>query len=216
MNRTVTYYIQRPNCFRLQLTDSIFLDFPIIILFFVVGYAFFRIFYKSKFSLLFRPCSLIGCFLMALLAGKIELFTFHFLSEALFVVSMNYKYKLQLTGIIFVYFTIFLFAIASMLLFRAFYGKALKHIFDICKYPRSSYIFTTFLMVFDVLLGFTHRLLLNFPFIQLCTLIFIEVICLISFLIYLFRCRMSRVDFGMTLCAMNCARLIFIATLLIF
>jgi hypothetical protein len=115
-----------------------------------------------------------------------------------------------------VYFTAFLLAISSMLLFRSFYGKTLKHIFDICKYPHSSFMFATFLLVFDVLLGFAHRLLLDFPFIQLCTLMVIEVICLTLLLVYLFRCRISRVSLGIVFCGMNCARLIFIITLLIF
>jgi hypothetical protein len=80
MNKIVTSYMQRPNGIRLQLTDAIFMDFPIIILFFAFGWIFFRLLFKFRVSLLLRPCSIIGCFIMALLAGKIEVFTFHFIS----------------------------------------------------------------------------------------------------------------------------------------
>jgi hypothetical protein len=216
INKIVTSYMQRPNGIRLQLTDAIFMDFPMIVIIFAFGCAIFRLLYRYRLSLLLRPFSFIGCLFIALLAGKIEVFTFHFLSEALSLVSANLWHKLQTACIIFAYFTVFLFAVASMLLFRAIYGKTLKYMFDICKYPHSSYMFTTFLLVFDVLLGFAHRLLLKFPLLQLCTLITIEVLCLVILLMYLFRCRLSKIGFGVTLCAMNCARLTFIVTLLIF
>jgi hypothetical protein len=216
MNKIVTSYMQRPNGIRLQLIDAIFIDFPMIVLIFAFGRAIFRLLDRYRLSILLRPFSLMGCLLIALLAGKIEVFTFHFLSEALSLISANFWHKLQTACIIFAYFTVFLFAVASMLLFRAIYGKTLKYMFDICKYPHSSYMFTTFLLVFDVLLGFAHRLLLNFPLFQLCTLIVIEVICLVILLMYIFRCRLYKIGFGVTLCAMNCARLAFIVTLLIF
>jgi hypothetical protein len=186
------------------------------ILLFGIGCILFRLLFRYRVSLLLRPCSILGCFIFAILAGKIQVFTFHFLSEMLHLVSPHLLQKLQTTAIIFAYFIVFVLAISSMLLHRATYGKALKYVFDICRYPSSSYILMTVAFgFFDVFLGFTHRLLLKDPFLQLCILITLEVGCLAFLLVFLFRCRFVNSLLGVTLCMMNLSRLTFVVTLLV-
>lgn len=214
MNREVTAYMQRPNGMRLLLADTVFLDLPTAIALFGLGCLLFRLLSRCRVSLLLRPCSILGCFLVALLAGKVEALTFHFLSEALLLASAHFTQKLQTTALIFAYFGVFVFAIGSMLLHRASYGKRLKYVFDYCRYPSaSSFFMTAAFGLFDVLLGFAHRLLLGVPSLQLCVLMALEAGCLALLLAFLFRRRFASTAFGATLCAMSCARLAFVGTL---
>jgi hypothetical protein len=70
--------------------------------------------------------------------------------------------------------------------------------------------------VYNILLGFAHRILLTSPLLQLYTLIAIETIYLVYLLSFLFRGRFESGLLGATLCAMNFARLAFITTFIVY
>jgi hypothetical protein len=70
--------------------------------------------------------------------------------------------------------------------------------------------------IYNILLGFAHRILLNTPLLQLYTLIIIETIYLVYLMAFLLRSRFENMFLGATLCAMNCNRLAFVVTFLAF
>ena len=70
--------------------------------------------------------------------------------------------------------------------------------------------------VYNILLGFVHRILLTFPLFQLYTLIAIETIYLVYLLTFLLRGGYENTLLGVTLCMMNFTRLAFITTFIVF
>jgi hypothetical protein len=75
--------IKRPNGVLLEITDMIFVDVPVTLVSFIIGYFLFRLLFNFRISILFRQYALAGMFFFVLLNGKIEVMTFHFLSEIL-------------------------------------------------------------------------------------------------------------------------------------
>lgn len=129
MNNIVTDFTQRPNGILLELTDAFFLDFPVTLLFFMLGLLLFKLLFRFRISMLFRQYSLFGYFLCVFFDGKIEIMTFYFLSEALLLVSSSFLHKFKVVIIVFSYFLIFTFAVGSMLFLKAIYGRLLKYIY---------------------------------------------------------------------------------------
>ncbi len=70
--------------------------------------------------------------------------------------------------------------------------------------------------IYNILLGFAHRILLTTPLLQLYTLIFIEAAYLVYLLTFLLQSRYENILLGATLCAMNSSRLAFVVTFLVF
>lgn len=156
------------------ITDTIFLDLPITLVTFLVGYVIFRLLFNSRLSLIFRSYSILGCFVYVVLDGKIEMATFYFLSSALLLTSTSFRGKAETVVIVMYYFVLFVLVTASVLLYRVFYGKLLKYVYDNCKKPgvESFHIWINY-SLYNVLLGSVHRILLESPLMQLYVLIVI-------------------------------------------
>ena len=135
MNNLVTDFAQRPNGILLELSDACLLDLPVTLLIFLAGVILFKLLFRYRISMLFRQYSLFGYIFCVFLDGKVEIMTFYFLSEALLLVSSSFVQKIKVVAIIFAYFLIFTFAVGSMLLFKAIYGKLLKYIYENCRNP---------------------------------------------------------------------------------
>lgn len=157
--------VRRPNGFLLNLTDFIFLDLPISLALFVLGYFLFRLTFNYRISLLFRPYALIGYFFFVILDGKIEIDTFYFLSELQLLICTYFGQKWQITVMIYYYFGILFFSTASMFLYQFMYKKVSKHLFENCKLiGLPSIIYMSYSIgLYNVVLGFAHRLLINYP-----------------------------------------------------
>jgi hypothetical protein len=66
--------------------------------------------------------------------------------------------------------------------------------------------------IYNLLLGFIHRLLLNMPLLQLYTLVSIETLYLIYLVMFLIRRRFENWIIGLLLCSMNGCRLLLTLT----
>jgi hypothetical protein len=217
LNNLISDFVQRPNGVLLEFTDLILLDFPVTLAIFSLGFILFRLFFRYRVSIVFRQYSLLGYFFCILLDGKIEIITFFFLSEALLLTSTSFLQKGQTVAIIFSYFMVFFFAVASMLIYRAAYRKMLKYVYENCRQPLSSSLYMSFSFgLYNIGLGFLHRLLLSTPMMQLYLLIAFEILYLTVLLYLLFRHFFDNIFLAVTLCAMNLSRLSFIFTFLIF
>lgn len=193
------------------------LDLPITLVLFTFGFIFFKLLFHKKISLMFRQYSLLCYFLYVLIDGRIEIMTFYFTSEALLLYSSSFLHKLQVVVIIFGYFFIFFFTLTSTILYRSTYGKLLKYIFHNCKKPLSSTLYMTVTFgIYNILLGFIHRLLLSYPITQLYVLLVVEIAHL-TFIIVLLFCKFYKnVLLAVSFCLMNVARIAFVCSLLAF
>jgi hypothetical protein len=216
-NNIVSNFTQRPDGFLLDITDTVFFDLPVTVCIFAFGLILFRLLYSYRISVLFRHYSILGCFFYVLLDGKIEIFTFFFVSELLLLTSSCFRQKLQILAMVFSYFLVFLSAVSSMLLYRSAHRKLLKYVYENCRQPLSSSFYMSFSFgIYNILLGFFHRLLLPFPLPQLYLLILLEFAYFLYVSSLLFRSFYSSLLLGVTLCAMNLSRLAFLLTLLLY
>lgn len=217
IKNVIPEYQQRDHGIFLEITDMLSLDLPITLVLFTFGFLFFKLLFRKRASLIFRQYSLICYFLYVLIDGRIEIFTFYFASEALLLFSSSFLHKLQVVAIIYTYFLVFFFALSSMILYRSTYGKLLKYIFHNCKYPLSSTLYMTVTFgIYNILLGFTHRLLLSYPTTQLYALLVVEIAHLTFIIILLFRKFYKNVLLAFSLCLMNISRIAFVCSLLAF
>jgi hypothetical protein len=152
---------------------------------------------------------------VTLFAGKVETSTFHFLSTVLMLGSSNFFQKLCNLAVIIAYFAVFMFAVAAIPLCRAAYNRAQRHVFENCRHPSTALVFMSVdLGFFGILLGITHRLLLDMPLAQLYALITIEIIHLVMIASFLIGCHFQNNVLGVTLTAMHMSRFIFIVSIL--
>lgn len=120
---------------------------------------------------------MVGLLYVSLMEGKVEVYTFQFLSEMLFLNFDGLSKKLLLSGVVFFYFAFFFLACTSMCLFLFVYGKRAKYLFDNCKPSLLSAYFCIFYSGFlSISLGFAHRLLRNYPTAQLTAIILLEMV----------------------------------------
>ncbi len=109
--------------------------------------------------------------------GKIEVYTFQFISEMLFLNFDVFSKKLLLGGMVYFYFFFFVLACASMCIFLSLYSKRAKYLFDSYKPSLFSAYFCLFNSGFlSISLGFAHRLLRVYPNIQLNIIILLELV----------------------------------------
>ena len=217
IENVVPEYQQRAHGILLEITDMLLLDLPVTLALFSCGLLFFKLLFRKRISQIFRQYSLLCYFLYVLIDGRIEIMTFYFASEALLLYSSSFFHKLQVVAIIYGYFLVFFFALASMILYRSAYGKLLKHVFHNCKKPLSSTLYMTATFgIYNVLLGFVHRLLLLRPLAQLCALIGLEIAHLAFVIVLIFRKFYRNALLAASLCLMNVARLAFVCSLLAF
>ena len=128
--------------------------------------------------------------------------------------NSNFIHKISAIITIFIYFLVFSFAIASIFLHRAWRRRKLRHISSCKSGTQIKYICIS-LGIYNILLGFTHRVLIGLPSIQLYVLIFIQIVYL-SFLIHLLSLlRFKNLYIGLVLCCMNGTRILFILTHLV-
>ena len=95
----------------------------------------------------------------------------------LFLNFDGFSKKALLAGMVYFYFLFFILACTSMCIFMFLYGKKAKFLFDNCKPSLLSAYFCIFYSGFlSILFGFTHRLLRNFPTIQITGIILLEMV----------------------------------------
>lgn len=147
-----------------------------------------------------------------------ELLTFNFLSNALLLSSSSFWHKLKNAAIVYCYFAVFLFAVASALLCRSFYGRLLKYINQNCRRRSLSSTFYVGLSfgLYNVILGALHRLLLPFPLIQLFALCFAETAFASLTIALIFRKFFKNNLLAVTLWLMHMSRLSFVVSFLVF
>ena len=209
--------IKRPNGVLLELADMFFVDIPVTLVTFIIGYFLFKLLFNFRISILFRQYSLAGLFFYILLNGKIEVLTFHFLSQILQFTSNGIYQKVLMVVIVFCYFLVFCFSISLMMIYKSAYQKLVKFIFENCKQPLYSVPFMTISFGFyNLALGFAHRILLNHPNWQIYVLLFIEMVYLIALITLIIKGFFENILLGVSLCIMNLLRLAFIFTCLIY
>jgi hypothetical protein len=117
----------------------------------------------------------------------------------------------------FTYYFIFFFAIASILLYRSAKSKVLKFINENYKSINFRIVNVTIHYgIFNILLGFAHRLLLHAPLHQLFVLLAIESCYLVYLLCNLISSHFIIKALAIMFCSMNCSRLLFILSLLVY
>lgn len=217
IQNVIPEYQQRTHGILLEVADKLSLDLPITLILFSVGFLFFKLLYRKRISLIFRQYSLLCYFFYVFIDGRIEIMTFYFTSEALLLYSSSFLHKLQVVAIIYSYFLVFFFALTSMMLYRSTYGKLLKYVFHNCKKPLSSTPYMTISFgIYNIMLGFIHRLLLSYPLAQLYLLITVEMAHLTFIIVLLFRKFYKNVLLVVSLCLMNLVRIAFVSSLLAF
>lgn len=217
IKNVIPEYQQRVHGILLEITDALLLDLPITLILFSVGFLFFKLLFCKRISLIFRQYSLLCYFFYVFIDGRIEIMTFYFTSEALLLYSSSFLHKLQVVAIIYAYFLVFFFALTSMMLCRSAYGKLLKYVFHNCKKPLSSTLYMTVTFgIYNILLGFIHRLLLSYPLTQLYLLIGVEIAHITFIIVLLFRKFYKNVLLAISLCLMNVARIAFVSSFLAF
>jgi hypothetical protein len=144
---------------------------------FFIGNLVFQLLFKYRISLLFRSFTMVGLLYLSVMEGKIEVYTFQFISEMLFLNFDGLLKKLLLGGMVFFYFIFFILSCTSMCIFLFLYGKKAKYLFDNCKPCLKSASFCLFHSGFlSIFLGLAHRLLIYYPSTQLIAIIILEII----------------------------------------
>ena len=144
---------------------------------FFIGNLVFQLLFKYRISLLFRSFTMVGLLYLSVMEGKIEVYTFQFISEMLFLNFDGLLKKLLLGGMVFFYFIFFILSCTSMCIFLFLYGKKAKYLFDNCKPCLKSASFCLFHSGFlSIFLGLAHRLLRYYPSTQLIAIIILEII----------------------------------------
>jgi hypothetical protein len=124
---------------------------------------------------------------------------------------------MKTVAIIVCYFFLFVAAVALMFVYRSFYKRLLKYVYDNCQQPLSASYYMSFSFgLYNIVLGFMHRLLLPFPLLQLYILIAFETLYLISMFYLLLLRFYENTLLALTLCLMNVARIGFLISCLLF
>ena len=177
---------QRQFCFLISIADLLFWQLPIAFLMFLIGKILFNFLYKYRISLFFRSFTMVGLLYLSLMEGKIEVYTFQFISEILFLNFNRFFKKVLLGGMVYFYFIFFILACTSMCIFIFLYGKRAKYLFDNCKPSLLSAYFCIFYSGFiSISFGCTHRLLRNFPNVQLAVIIILEMVSVWTQILFL-------------------------------
>ncbi len=93
------------------------------LLIFLVGKICFQLLFKYWISLLFRAFTMLGLLSLSLMEGKIEVYTFQFISEMLFLNFDGFIKKMHLAGMVYFYFIFLIIASSSMFVFLLLYGE---------------------------------------------------------------------------------------------
>ena len=129
---------------------------------------------------------------------------------------MNYNRflkKIILGSMIYYYFIFFFLSCGSMYIFLFLYGKKAKYLFDNYKSSISSTSFSAFSYgLFSILLGFTHRLLRNYPDYQILMIIILEILSAYCQLHSIFKRLLSSYTSANLLLLITIIRLLFYLT----
>lgn len=87
--------------------------------------------------------------------------------------SNNFKQRIALVTIIFLYFLVLFFAIAEVFVLKACYGRKMKYLDCNSKSNKKLIFVTVSLGIYNLLLGFAQKILIEAPLAQLYVLIFI-------------------------------------------
>jgi hypothetical protein len=158
-----------------------------------------------------------GLFWVLCLDGRVEVLTFHFLSNALRLPSANFAHKLKTAALVHAYFAVFLFAVAAMLVLRSVYGGLSKHFNNCKRQSLCATLYASFAFgVYNVVLGALHRLLIDRPRTQLCSLLTFEAASLTLMTALLTKKFFRNTFLAAALWLMTSARLCFFASFLVF
>jgi hypothetical protein len=186
------------------------------LLIFLVGKICFRLLFKYRISLLFRAFTMLGLLSLSLMEGKIEVYTFQFISEMLFLNFDGFIKKMLLAGMVYFYFIFLIIASSSMFVFLLLYGRRAKYLFDNCKPSLLSAYFCIFYSGFlSISFGIAHRLLRNYPNTQLYTIIVLEIISACMQILFISGHLAENYFSSNLLVLMTFVRILFYATLAI-
>lgn len=175
LNNLIPDFVRRSNGFVLDCLDFVFFELPLTLVIYLLGCLLFRILFHLRASVLFRQYSIFGYFFVILLDGKVESYTFFFLTEAKLMPSVDLTQKVGIAAMMIFYFGVFLYSISSMILFQSLYRKLTKYLYENCAGElKSAFILFVSVGPYNLLLGAAHCLLLNYPNIQISTLFLIE------------------------------------------
>jgi hypothetical protein len=159
---------------------------------------------------------MIGLLYISLMEGKIEVYTFQFISEMLFLNFGGFSKKTLLSGMIYFYFAFFFLACTSFCLFLFLYGKKAKYLFDKCKPSLGSAYFCIFYSGFlSIFFGFAHRLLRSYPSTQLTVIIVLETVSVWMQILFLRSCLAEGYFSSNLLLLMTLLRILFYLTMAI-
>lgn len=87
--------------------------------------------------------------------------------------NRDFFQKIATVGVIMAYFLVFLCAFGLMALYRSsIYKRFIRCVGENCRYASTGTLYmTVHFGIYNISLGFAHRLLLSLPFLQLCALI---------------------------------------------
>ena len=160
--------------------NSLYFQLPFILVMVTLFYNLFYLLFKYRVSLYLRKYSLLGIIFFMLLDGNFEQFGFYIFGELNYFFSIDFTHKLANLGILFILFILIIFSVGGLLYLKFHYKKLVNYFIQYYGPKTASLIFESGeRMLFPLVFGCIHALLINKLLIQTISLAFLELCYLV-------------------------------------